>query len=173
MYSVDGQDTLEAVRDLPACDIGAPLPAIVAVEGRLFLAYIANEPDPNWDGSYTTMITPRTEDQLIAVVEFKNPVAHMFGSIPDEETICRHPLASVGLEPYELFEVHHSSWIRRLEQIRSVRPRHWPEMMKSRRHFILGLHDSTFECVAKGFEITLERGSIGSVLEALAKKAVA
>jgi hypothetical protein len=173
MYSVDGQDTLEAIRDIPPCDIGAPLPAIVAMEGRLFLAYIANEPDPEWDGSYTTIITPQTEDRLIAVVEFKDPVAHIFGSIPDEETIRGHPLAGVGLGPYELFEVRRSSWVRRLEQMRSSSPGHWPDRLIGQRHFILGLHDSTFECVARSFEFRVERGSIGDVLQTMARMAVA
>src|SRR4051794_9770941 len=102
MYVSDGQDTVEAISDLPACDIGAPIPAVVALEGRLYLAYIASAPDPNWDGSYTSVVSPRTTDLPIVIVEFRGPVAHMFGLVPDEETIPGHPLAGGGLEPYQL-----------------------------------------------------------------------
>jgi hypothetical protein len=173
MYSADELDRLEKIHGLPTCDSGAPLPVIVALEGALFLVYIVNEPDPDWDGSYTSIITPQTEGQLVAIVRFEDPVSHMFGSVPDEETIYGHPLASLGLESYELFEVHGSSWIRRLEQIRSVRPGHWPERVRSQRHFILGMHDSTFECVARGFKVELRRGSIGSMIESIARVATA
>jgi hypothetical protein len=37
------------------------------------------------------------------------------------------------------------------------------------RHFILPFHDSTFECVAHGFEVHFHRGSVSSgILAAIA-----
>ena len=62
------------------------------------------------------------------------------------------------------FEVKESSWIRRLERMNSVHPYHRPETFWQLRHLIFAFHDSTFECVCRGFDVRSARGSLKSVL---------
>ena len=83
----------------------------------------------------------------------------MFGP-PNDETFSGHPLADRGLHPYAVFEVRDSSWIRKLERMNSVHHRHNRErFLEGLRHFVFAFHDSTFECVAHGFEVEVFRGS--------------
>jgi hypothetical protein len=61
---VDGRDTVVEMRDAPRPAVGAPLTHLVCDEHHLFLAYIVFEPDPDWDGSYATMVGPDSEGYL-------------------------------------------------------------------------------------------------------------
>jgi hypothetical protein len=101
------------------------------------------------------------------VVRFKRARAHFFGP-PNDEAFGGHPLAERGLEPYSVFEVLSSSWIRALEQMNSVHPQHRPESFESYRHFILAFHDTTFECIADGFTIEQLTGTMRSITTSLA-----
>jgi hypothetical protein len=130
----------------------------------LSLGYIASEPHPNWDGSYTNTAGNDTEDNLIAIVRFHHPIASLFGP-PSDEAFKGHPLSARGLEPYSAMEVKSSSWIRRLERMNSVHPNHRPMHFRTYRHFVFAFHDSTFECVAKDLDVTLLRGSMNGALE--------
>jgi hypothetical protein len=48
----------------------------------------------------------------------------------------------------------------------SVHPYHRrDDFMESKRHFVFAFHDSTFECVAQSFDVTVHRGSILSSVE--------
>jgi hypothetical protein len=78
----------------------------------------------------------------------------MFGS-PNDEAFHGHPLAERGLGPYGAYRVEDSSWIRRLERMNSVHPRHDPERFRALTHCVLSFHDSTFECVAEGVRFSL------------------
>ena len=60
------------------------------------------------------------------------------------------------LEPYGAFEIKHSSWIRQLERMNSVHPHHSPEPFEWLRHYVLSFRDTTFECVAHGFDYKTE-----------------
>ena len=164
MYEVDSFDAVVELRDAPQPDIGAPLPTLLCDEHHVVLAYLVFEPDPAWDGSYATVVTPDSEGMAVACVRFKWPRAHMFGP-PNDEAFEGHPLACRGLHPYAVFEVHNSSWIRKLEQMNSVHPYHNREQFLERlRHFVFAFHDSTFECIAVGFEVEILRGSMKSTL---------
>lgn len=85
---------------------------------------------------------------------------------PNEEAIAGHPRADRGLEAFSAFEVKNSSWIRQLERMNSVRPYHdRVRFFESKRHFIFAFHDSTFECIANGFDVSMLSGSILGSLE--------
>src|SRR4029453_19179478 len=99
MYPVDELDTVVELPDCPRPDIGAPLPLVIADDYNLVLAYLVAEPDPAWDGSYATVVSPRSEELLVAVVRFRRPYAHMFGP-PNDEAFPGHPLAKRGLAQY-------------------------------------------------------------------------
>ena len=170
MYEVDSLDVVVELRDAPRPDVGAPLPMLLCDEHHLLLAYLVSEPDPAWDGSYVTMVSPESEGMAVACVRFKWPSAHMFGP-PNDEAFSGHPLADRGLHPYAVFEVRNSSWIRKLERMNSVHPQHNRERFHDGiRHFVFAFHDSTFECIADGFQVEVMRGSMRSALNHMTRQ---
>jgi hypothetical protein len=167
MYSIDDRDEVIALQDVPQSSIGAPLPAVVAAEGRLLLAYLLETTDPAWDGRTVHVVHPTSADELVALVEFMRPKAHLFGP-PNDEAFTGHPLAARGLHPYGAFEVRHSSWLRRLERMNAVHPRHQPAAYARLHHFVFAFHDSTFECIAERFTFEVRGGSIAAAVEEMA-----
>lgn len=157
MYEIDGRDEVEKLSDLPQSSIGAPTPFIISDEHRVVLAYYLEMPEPD------------AVSEPVAMVRFATCYAHMSGP-PNDEAFSGHPLAPRGVRPYGAFEVRHSSWIRRLERMNSVHPHHKPDRFWSRRHFIFAFHDTTFECVADGFDLTIGHGSIESVIPEMLKQ---
>jgi len=166
MYVIDHHDSIATLRDVPPPDVGAPLPAVLASETELDLVYLVSEPDPHWDGSYAATVAVDSEGKPVARVRFQNPYAHMFGP-PNDEAFSGHPLASRGLAPYAAWEVRASSWIRQLARMNAVHPSHDPKRFERYRHFIFAFHDTTFECIAASYVITIERGSVASVAAAV------
>jgi len=162
MYEVDSRDSVVELTDVPQSDVGAPCPAIVAAEHHLDLLYLVSESDPNWDGTYVTVVGPDSGGVLVARVTFERPYAHMFGP-PNDEAFSGHPLSDRGLSSYSAAEVRDSSWIRKLERMNSVHPYHNPSTFEQFRHFIFAFHDTTFECIAWRYNTHLERGSISAV----------
>lgn len=167
MYDVDGQDEVVALVGVPQSSVGAPLPFVVADEHRVVLAYYLEETSPDWDGSSARLVWPSDGEEAIAIVRFAPCIAHMFGP-PNDEAFARHPLAARGLHPYSAAEVRGSSWIRRLERMNSVHPRHRPEGYRSLRHLVFAFHDTTFECVCRGFDVRVTRGTLRGTLPAMA-----
>ncbi len=170
MYSVDSKDTVVKLNEVPQSSVGAPAPVIHATEQTLFLAYYLQETPADWDGSTARIINEETTGEPVALIRFTRPHAHMFGP-PNDEAFSGHPLASRGLQPYGVWEVKESSWIRRLERMNAVHPYHKPERFANRRHLIFTFHDSTFECIAEGFTFSAHTGSVMEVIRlALEKK---
>jgi hypothetical protein len=164
VYEVDDRDTVVELDDAPSPDVGAPLPHLICDEHHVLLAYLVNEPDPSWDGSYVNLVGPDSDGHLIAVVRFEQPYAHMLGP-PNDEAFYGHPLAHRGLKPYAVFEVKDSSWLRRLERMNTVHRYHDRQrFLANRRHFVFTFHDTTFECIAERFRVEIVRGSLRSVL---------
>lgn len=161
-YTPDGRDRIVLLEGAPQSDVGAPMPLVLASEHRLFLIYIMQDTPADWDGTKVRIVDTLVEDLPIAVVEFNRVHAHIFGP-PNDEAFERHPLESRGLGPYSASIVEDSSWIRALERINSVHQYHNPERFREKTHFIFAFHDSTFECVAKEFAVSLHRGSLSAV----------
>jgi hypothetical protein len=105
----------------------------------------------------------RGKEDACLVIEFASPYAHMLGP-PNDEAFSGHPLAGRGLAPYRVFEVDGSSWLKSLERMNAVHPAHRPEHFADYKHFIFAFHDSTFECIAKGFQFVERRGFVWSAL---------
>ena len=131
MYPVDQKDSVVALAELPTPTAGAAEATLVANEDTLRIAYYV------YGG-----------DDAVALVVFSGLAAHYLGP-PHVDAVDRHPLHPRGVDIYGAFEVHDSSWIRELRQISG---RHI-----DRRHFILAFHDTTFECIARGFTTSLHR----------------
>jgi hypothetical protein len=163
MYEVDKKDRVVSLADVPQSCIGAPEPVVLADEHRVVLAYYGENRSPDWDGTTVRIVGPLTSGEPVAIVLFKDCAAHMFGP-PNDEAFTGHPLASRGLEPYGVFRIEDSSWIRRLERMNSVHEHHRPERFWELQHLIFSFHDSTFECVCGRFEIEMLNGSMADAI---------
>src|SRR5919108_140066 len=131
MYEVDDRDAVVQVAELPPPSPGAPEPVVLADEGSAVIAYYA--PDSvNWD-------TAKPEDlgeEEVVVAVFRSVRSMMFGA-PNDEALHGHPLSDRGLEAYAAYRVENSSWVRRLERMNRVHPRHSSEAFSRLSHFIL------------------------------------
>jgi len=132
MYTVDRHDRVEELKELPRQSTGAPVPFLLAEDGELILAYLVE-----------------SEADEAAVIEFESVHAQYFGP-PNDEALSGHPLYQRGLRFYCAYEVQNSSWIRALERMNRVHPKHRRGMFGRCRHFIFTFHDTTLECVATG-----------------------
>lgn len=162
-YTVSENDAVVQLNDVPQSSVGAPLPCIVATEHSLAVAFLLQETDPNWDGSYVRILSHDSDGEPIGIVRFAHAIAHFFGP-PNDEAFGGHPLADRGLRPYGAFEVTSSAWIHALERMNSVHPYHKPEHFKDYRHFVLSFHDTTFECVAVSYSCEVHRGNLQQVM---------
>jgi hypothetical protein len=134
------------------------MPMVLAHEHRTFVAYYARATSPEVRAKWDGLPISDVQDESVVIVEFAACYAQMFGP-PNDEAFAGHPLHSRGLEPYGAFEVLESSWVRSLERMNSVHPRHNPSSFAARRHFVFAFHDSTFECVADRLACRLHRGT--------------
>lgn len=167
MYTVDRRDRVVELRDVPQSSVGAPCPHVLASEGELFVAYYVQDVPKHWDGKTVRVVAPDTAGEPAAIVRFSGAYASMFGP-PNDEAFSGHPLAQRGLHPYGAFEIAESSWVRQLERMNAVHPYHRPEPFSAYRHIVLAFHDSTFECVAKGYVSELATGPLTQILERIA-----
>lgn len=168
MYEVDDRDKVVKLEGVPQSSVGAPIPVVLSDEGKVVLAFYLQDTPEDWDGT-SVQIVDSVSEEPSAIVEFKWCYAYMFGP-PNDEAFSGHPLYERGLMPYGAYEVTDSSWIRKLERMNSVHSYHKAERFWQRHHYVFAFHDSTFECVADGFEITETMGSMQSLLPLMAKK---
>ena len=143
---------------------GAPLPQLLVNDHRALLMFLVNVPDPSWDGSYATVKDPASAlPESLALVEFKRCISAKLGS-PNDEVFAGHPLAGKGMEPYSAQLVKNSRWLAELQTINSVHRGSRPELWGQRHHYVFWFHDTTFECIAEGFEVELHDCSMPELL---------
>ena len=153
MYAIDLIDKVVALTDVPKHSAGAPMPLVIANDGNVVLIF---ESAP-------------TGDELV-ILRFARVRAHYFGS-PNDEALKGHPLKPRGLEPYGVFEVIGSSWIRSLERMNQMC---LGQISFDRyRHFIFTFHDNTFECIAEDVITVARLPNDADVTENLLHRAVA
>ena len=169
MYTVDNRDRVVELSDVAQPSVGAPLPVVLSDEDKLLLAYIVEAAPAEADDLAVRIINPTTSVEAVALVEFRGYSSFMFGS-PNDEAFAGHPLASRGLHPYGAFRIEDSSWIRQLERMNRVHHSHNPEQFRALQHFIFAFHDSTFECVAEGYDISTHTGSFDDVLSEMRRR---
>lgn len=149
----EGQDAKERAVEL-SLDIewspGAPLPFLMSNGRRAAVIVYVKTHDADWDGTYTTIVNPTTDQrESLAVIEFDGIHEVKFGGLNDE-ALHGHPLFGKGLVPYAAHEVVNSSWITESERRNSAHPYHQPGWHQRLRHFVLCFHDETLECIAEG-----------------------
>jgi hypothetical protein len=152
---------------------GAPLPQLLVNDYRALLMFLVNVPDPNWDGSYATVKDPASEQSAsLALVEFKRCLSAKLGS-PNDEVFAGHPLHGKGLRPYSAQLVKNSRWLAELQQINSVHSCYRPDAWQHRNHYVFWFHDTTFECIAEGFEVELHECSMAELLSKASRRLIA
>jgi hypothetical protein len=174
MYPVDDKDRVIETGDFPQPCAGAPMPIALANEHRTVLAYLIQERMPIVEMSGERLAGKHDLRRKIALITFDLCLAQMWGP-PNDEAFDGHPLAKRGLQVYAISCVENSSWIRQLERMNSVHPRHNPEVFWRKKHFIFAFHDSTFECVCGGFDVRITvgnvvRDTVSEMLELLERK---
>jgi len=56
----------------PRWDAGAPLPHLLSNGSRAFVVCRADQPDPDWDGTYATVVSPADpHPSLLVVLELR------------------------------------------------------------------------------------------------------
>ena len=136
----------------PDWDTGAPMPQVFSNGHKVYLIYLINEIDPNWDGTYVTMIDNKSDNQYpLALVEFKG---HTFRfGIANDEVFSGLPLYEKGLQGYSAHLIENSSWIKELKDIHKVHPYYNEKSWIDFKHYVLLFHDEIFEVVAKDYKI--------------------
>ncbi len=91
-------------------------------------------------------------------MRFHGVRSHSFGA-PNDESFHGDALARFGLKPYGFARVENSPWIESLRLMNSVHPYHHEEVFAELEHFVLLFHDTTFECVARGYAVETADGA--------------
>jgi hypothetical protein len=144
-------------------------------EQKVFLLFNAMSDEPNAQGLY--------EDVGTAVMEFKTCFLTRFG-YPNDEGRPEHALYQQGLAAidYRVCEVLNSSWAsaegarrrRSAERIWSARFQRASQNYEwTSRHFLVAFHDSTFECLAADFQVTIHPEPYAQVLDGLVRRLMA
>ncbi|HEK20796.1 MULTISPECIES: hypothetical protein [unclassified Mucilaginibacter] len=133
-------------------DTGAPEPFLVSNESKVGLLFYATEEDEY-------LHTATACSPLLVMLEFTSCLKFSLGS-PNDETLSGHPFYEHGLNSYGFFEVKDSPLIDDLKEINSVHPYYNKGLYEAERHFIITFHDSTFECVAESYRVTVKRAPV-------------
>ncbi len=151
----------------PQWSAGAPIPQVFSDGNRVYLIYLINEPDPNWDGTYVRLMDNTSEKvYLLALVEFDGG-DFKFG-IANDEVFGGLPLWNKGLQGYEAHIIENSMWIDELKNIHKFHPRYNENHWTNLKHYMLLFHDEILEVIATGYKIETFRTTV----EALATEVV-
>jgi len=148
-------------------DTGAPLPHLISNGSRAFVVCLADQPDPHWDGTYVTVVSPDdTHASLFVVIELWGCAELRFGG-PNDEAIAGHPLHGKGLAGYRVHEVVNSAWIEDAIRVNSAHPHHSDAPFRRLHHYVLLFHDEMLEALADGIEAWLTKGTMREILTSL------
>jgi hypothetical protein len=155
---------------IPKWSSGAPCPQVLSNGNKTFLIYYIDEPDPGWDGTYSTMISPGSETSyLLALVEFKFVQSYRFGIVNDEAA-GGHPLYGKGLEFYAAHIIENSSWKNELQQIHKAHPYYSELRWLKYSHYLLFFHDNMFEIIAHDHKIEVFKSTFTDLCIEVAKR---
>lgn len=151
-------------------DAGCPLPHLLCNDYRALLAFIVREPKRGRDGSSVEIVSPTDEiARPLALVEFAPCFVAKLGA-PNDEVLDGHPLQGRGLESYTAQKVVNSRWLAEIEAINKVHHCYNPATWRERNHYVFWFHDTTFECIAKSFEVEVYQESVASMLSRMCQR---
>jgi hypothetical protein len=162
-----GEPYAQSIDIGPRWDVGAPLPHLISNGSRAFIVCLAGQPDPDWDGTYVTVVSPAdTHPAPFVVIEMWGCHEIRFGG-PNDEAIAGHPLHGKGLDGYRTHEVHNSAWIEYAIKVNSVHPNHSDAPFRQLHHYVLLFHDEMLEALARGVSAQLVMGTMREILQEL------
>ncbi len=151
-------------------DVGAPLPFLLCSDDRTFLTFYVSKRDSCSNGSHIKVVKPRSAENVsLCLVTFKSCASAKLGH-PNDETQCGHPLAGRGLKGYTAQIVRNSPWLKEVAKTNSAHPHDNPESWTLINHYVFWFHDSTFECLAKSYEIELSSETMPELLKRVQAK---
>jgi hypothetical protein len=104
----------------------------------------------------------------VALLRFSSAVA-VFHGVPNDEALERHPLWSRGLGFYGVYRIEDSTWKTQMQDRGVRRDRQPPPVWSDVTHYVVTMHDSTFECLAKDMTSELRSEAIADVVAELAR----
>ncbi|HMQ10218.1 MAG TPA: hypothetical protein PKB05_02820 [Oligoflexia bacterium] len=161
MLNFGSKETLKEIADIPKPNPGAPIPWILSNDSDLYLSFYTSEKtfESYQNISSNNLKVTNYEKDCVVTVVFKSFCKYMVG-LPNDEVLSSHALYNKGLDSLYNAEVINSSWIVELEKMNSVHPSHNREwFLKDLKHFIITFKNNIFECVAKGYDVSLSLGS--------------
>jgi hypothetical protein len=123
---------------------GSAEPILVQSDLVTLLFFSLPEGEEDWAGE-----TPGQ----VAVARFEGCLLTKFG-YPNDEALS-------GVTLYAFSEVLGSEWaasLKRRQEADRDRMNHQKYEIPLKRHFVVSLHDSTFECLADGVSVTVKEG---------------
>jgi hypothetical protein len=167
-----GEQYAQVIDIGPLWDIGAPLPHLISNGSRAFVACLASQPDPAWDGTYVRVVSPGDEGpSLFAVIQMWGCREIRFGG-PNDEAIAGYSLYGKGLAGYRAHEVSNSRWIEEAIAVNSVHPHHSDAPFRQLHHYALLFHDEMLEALALGVESRLVEGTMREIMVSLTAKLI-
>ena len=74
-------------------------------------------------------------------------------------------MADRGLEPYAVNIIKNSRWIAEQEKINAYHLGYNREHWREYKHYLFAFHDEVFECIAKGYDVDVYKGSICDLMK--------
>lgn len=157
MYKIGDKDSIEKLTDVPIMDVGAPLPIMMRNDSDLVLGYIVSSSSPKPYEKHVEVIKGETGYGRFALIRFWRSIAGV-SCLPPEDDIDKHPLSARGLRPYMAVKVNNSSWLHLTKEIYKIED-------EKMNHFIFTFHDSSFECLARSYWVTVFEGCTEETLK--------
>jgi hypothetical protein len=149
---VTGDDRAIEVEDVPPPSGGPAEQRVFVAENSAVLVYRAAE---NTGGG-------------VAVLRFLPPVA-VFHGVPNDEALVNHPLWGRGLGFYGVYRIEDSTWKAQMQDRGARRDRPRSPVWSDLTHYVVTMHDSTFECLARDMTGELRFETIADVVAEVAR----
>lgn len=73
---------------------------------------------------------------------------------PNEEIYMHYDYYTQGsMRKYHLYEILESNWIKELNEMNKIHPKHSNKLFKNEKHFIILFEDVVFECISNSYEV--------------------
>jgi hypothetical protein len=139
---------------------GVPPPSAGATEAYVFAA---DEGD--------ALLVYRAAESVgggVAVLRFSVPLLVSYG-LPNDEALDQHPLYSCGLGFYGVYRIENSTWKMQMQDRGARRDKPPPPVWSGVTHYVVTMHDATFECLATGLTADLRSEAIADVVAEVAR----
>ena len=134
---------------IPEANPGAPCPMLVAGEHSLVVAYYANRPMPEFDGTNPKQVSEHTDDEPCVALVFDDAYDFRFGP-PDEEGWGAIWQLFPHIETWRPHVTNIRKWVSEMTVADNAFEKvKWEDQ----KHYVLPFHDSTIEVIATGYRV--------------------